>query len=60
MRFYAQGAYQLGVAQDGAVNLSQSLVSRAIRQVTDALIEVFGSIISFPTTRELRERVERR
>lgn len=53
LRFYATGSYQLPVANDYTLNVSQPSMSRAIAEVTAAINTVLlDEVIKFPTTIE--------
>ncbi|KAF5270785.1 hypothetical protein FQR65_LT17802 [Abscondita terminalis] len=51
LHFYAQGSYQKAVGQDYSLGLSQSSVSRCIKDVNTALENLYH-LIKFPTTEE--------
>lgn len=52
LRFYATGCYQSNVAADTFFCVSQSSVSRSLKEVTLALNtpEVFNRFVKFPST----------
>ncbi|KAI4455473.1 hypothetical protein MML48_9g00002311 [Holotrichia oblita] len=60
LHFYGHGTYQTGVGKTIFTAVSQSTVSRAITEVTNALNEVMAGFIHFPQNfnelRELRHR----
>ncbi|XP_048481507.1 putative nuclease HARBI1 [Plutella xylostella] len=60
--FFAAGSYQRGVGQGATHGVSQSTVSRAIAEVTDALNhpQILAKYIVFPRTPEARNTVKRR
>ncbi|CAK1555217.1 unnamed protein product [Leptosia nina] len=62
LAFYATGSYQTLVGQSKYHCVSQSTISRAIRQVTKALNNhhIFKSFVKFPSTREERDVIKRR
>ncbi|KAI5636949.1 DDE superfamily endonuclease domain-containing protein [Phthorimaea operculella] len=56
--FYATGSYQTLVGQSAFHNISQTSVSRAVRQVTRALKQVYGEYIQWPRTLEERNAIK--
>nr|CAD7415420.1 unnamed protein product [Timema cristinae] len=52
LRFFATGCYQLNVAQDKVLNVSQKSVSVCIHQVCHAMEGVLGNWIQFPQSEE--------
>lgn len=56
MHFYANGACQTGVGKTIFTVVSQSSVSRAIEEVTNAINNVMDDFVKFPRNiNELRE-----
>ncbi|CAG4996114.1 unnamed protein product [Parnassius apollo] len=62
LSFYATGSYQKLVGGTYGTLMSQQSVSRAIREVTDALNNpnILGKWIRFPQTRQERDAIKRR
>lgn len=53
LRFYAHGCYQFPVGHDPYISLSSASVSRAIHEVTDAIVEnLSDEYIRFPNDAE--------
>nr|CAD7418506.1 unnamed protein product [Timema poppensis] len=60
LRFLATGCYQMNVAQDKVLNVSQPSVSVCISQVCDAMEGILGQWIIFPQTEEEMQRIKQR
>lgn len=59
LRFYATGSYQRSVGEEGTINLSQTVVHRAVHEVTHAIVQSMAAeYIKFPITLEERNRIK--
>lgn len=57
LRFAASGSYQRGIGENYRHPVSQTMISRIIRQISTALVRLAPTFIKFPETRAEREQV---
>lgn len=62
LNFYGQGSYQKGVGADAHLGFSQTVVSHAIEEVTNALNtpDIMTRYIKFPMTAAARRNLQER
>lgn len=59
LRFYATGAYQRVIGRGFDISISQQSMSRAVNEVTTAIINTFAEQwICFPTTQERKNSIK--
>ncbi|XP_045449442.1 uncharacterized protein LOC123658007 [Melitaea cinxia] len=58
LSFYASGSYQTWIGLGSLLNVSQVTVSRAIKQVTDALNSIFPKYVKMPDKKRERNEVK--
>ncbi|XP_039764330.1 putative nuclease HARBI1 [Pararge aegeria] len=58
LAFYASGCYQTLVGQSALHNVAQKTVSRAVRQVTEALNIIFRKYVKWPTQSDTRNAIK--
>ncbi|KAJ0179164.1 hypothetical protein K1T71_004876 [Dendrolimus kikuchii] len=58
LAFYASGSYQSLVGKSTLLNVSQVTVSRAVRQVTEALNQIFDKHVKWPTQSNERNTIK--
>ena len=58
LRFLSDGSLQKGFSQDFQHPVSQSTACRCINRVTNAINNLGGTFVQFPTTEEERERIQ--
>lgn len=58
LRFFAEGSYQKGVANDNYHPMSQPTFSKYLHDVVPAILRLADQFIKFPSTREERQLVQ--
>lgn len=60
LRFLAEGAYQKGVSKDYYHPMSQTMVSRCLDRVVNALVAVAPQFIKLPANAQERQQISER
>ena len=60
LRFLAEGSLQKGFSQDFQHPVSQSTASRCINRICNAINSLGNRFVKFPTTEDVRERIQYR
>lgn len=60
LHFYATGTFQRVVGRSFNISMSQQSMSKAIEEVTTAIINTYGQWIHFPRTEQEKNEIKRR